>query len=274
MEELPWVRKELELGESITFREKGKDVFRLQEWLNYWSLYTQRLPQIKIDGDFGPATLGAVKEFINYQKSVYSLDLFHNHDGRVVDKLLWQRLVLPMRNSVNSLLSEDNPGFRNGIFSVLENHLRSHPVEVGGQNRGPWVRLYMKGNQGGAYPWCAGFVSFILLQAKKISGYQSELPYFFSCDQFASWAKKHGKFIEGKSLTKKDRLSRIVPGDIFLIRKSENDWIHTGFVHPKRDLQFFHSAEGNTNDEGSREGYEACRRTRSYTNIDFISIGE
>jgi hypothetical protein len=30
--------------------------------------------------------------------------------------------------------------------------------------------------------------------------------------------------------------------------------------------------EGNTNDDGSAEGYEVCARTRSYTNMDFILL--
>lgn len=30
--------------------------------------------------------------------------------------------------------------------------------------------------------------------------------------------------------------------------------------------------EGNTNDDGSREGYEVCARTRDYNEMDFIKI--
>jgi hypothetical protein len=34
----------------------------------------------------------------------------------------------------------------------------------------------------------------------------------------------------------------------------------------------FETIEGNTNDDGSREGYEVCRRFRSYQKTDFILI--
>ena len=36
---------------------------------------------------------------------------------------------------------------------------------------------------------------------------------------------------------------------------------HTGFVE-KVEGNVIHTIEGNTNDTGSREGYEVCRRTR------------
>jgi len=32
----------------------------------------------------------------------------------------------------------------------------------------------------------------------------------------------------------------------------------------------FQTIEGNTNDDGSREGYEGCQRVRGYASKDFI----
>jgi hypothetical protein len=61
------------------------------------------------------------------------------------------------------------------------------------------------------------------------------------------------------------------PGSLFLVRKSPTDWTHTGIVveiHP----EFFRTIEGNTNDDGVREGYEVCTLTRSYTSKDFVSL--
>ncbi len=34
--------------------------------------------------------------------------------------------------------------------------------------------------------------------------------------------------------------------------------------------EVFETIEGNTNDEGSREGYEVCQRVRGYPGKDFI----
>ncbi|MFC5871376.1 CHAP domain-containing protein [Chryseobacterium arachidis] len=41
---------------------------------------------------------------------------------------------------------------------------------------------------------------------------------------------------------------------------------HTGFVE-KFDAQYIYTVEGNTNDNGSREGIEVCRRKRALTSI-------
>jgi hypothetical protein len=34
----------------------------------------------------------------------------------------------------------------------------------------------------------------------------------------------------------------------------------------------FHTIEGNTNDAGDRDGYEACARVRGYDRKDFVRI--
>lgn len=49
-------------------------------------------------------------------------------------------------------------------------------------------------------------------------------------------------------------------GDIF-IQDHGKGLGHTGFVESVEG-SFIHTIEGNTNDTGSREGYEVCRRTR------------
>ena len=51
------------------------------------------------------------------------------------------------------------------VVAYARQHLVQHPQEVGGENRGPWVRLYTQGREGEDSPWCAGFATFILEQA-------------------------------------------------------------------------------------------------------------
>ena len=47
---------------------------------------------------------------------------------------------------------------------------------------------------------------------------------------------------------------------------------HTGIVE-RIDGDTLYTIEGNTNDEGSREGYEVCRRTRKASKcVGFIHI--
>ena len=44
---------------------------------------------------------------------------------------------------------------------------------------------------------------------------------------------------------------------------------HTGII-ASAGPDTLQTIEGNTNDDGSAEGYEVCARTRGYTNMDFI----
>lgn len=61
----------------------------------------------------------------------------------------------------------------------------------------------------------------------------------------------------------------IPPGSAFLVRRAASDWTHLGIV-VSSGPDAFDSIEGNTNDDGSREGFEACARTRGYADKDFI----
>ena len=58
---------------------------------------------------------------------------------------------------------------------------------------------------------------------------------------------------------------------LFLIRRTATDWIHTGIV-VSANAEIIETIEGNTNDDGHRDGYEACHRIRGYKNKDPISI--
>ncbi len=63
----------------------------------------------------------------------------------------------------------------------------------------------------------------------------------------------------------------MTPGSFFLNRRTPDDWTHVGIVTEAADGSF-KTIEGNTNDEGSREGYEVCARNRGYKKRDFIQI--
>jgi hypothetical protein len=187
-------------------------------------------------------------------------------DG-IVGKRTFAELVAPMAH----VLQDIPPGNRTvGQMVVVyaKRHLEKHPVEVGGQNKGPWVRLYMNGNEGDEWPWCAGFVSFVLKQACKNLAVPLPLGTSVSCDTLAANAKAKGRFLPESKAT--DR-RQIKPGSLFLNRRTSTDWVHTGIVVQAED-EYFVTIEGNTNDEGSREGYEVCRRTRGYKKKDFVLI--
>ena len=58
---------------------------------------------------------------------------------------------------------------------------------------------------------------------------------------------------------------------MFLVRRTPTDWTHVGFVSDA-SASSFATVEGNTNDDGDREGYEVCARRRGYNNMDFILL--
>jgi peptidoglycan hydrolase-like protein with peptidoglycan-binding domain len=231
--------------------EVGEKVKEIQEWLCLNGF------AVVIDSIFGPATEEAVRQFQRSQK----LD----SDGRV-SGLVYCRLVEPMTRALVPLLPTSD-SLAAMVHAFAEQHVRSHPREIGGENRGPWVRLYVDGREGTAWPWCAGFVSFVLRQACASLLIPMPIPPTLSCDQLAIQARKKGLFRSEQEI--RSNRHELKPGSIFLVRKNESDWTHAGIV-VKCEKEHFVSIEGNTNEQGEREGFELCRRIRGYAGKDFI----
>ena len=243
---------DLVLDKNYKKGSKGKKVTLIQEWLCLHNIH------VAIDSDFGPATHAAVQQF-QKNKGLKS-------DG-VVGKKTFSHLIMPMTNSLKDI--PRNSKTRGGmVISYAKQHLKQHPREIGGQNRGPWVRLYMKGNEGQAWAWCAGFACFVLEQACKTLDAPLPIKTSFSCDSLAASAKENGLFLKQADV---ENAQQITKGSLFLSRRTSTDWVHTGIVI-KSDEDTFHTIEGNTNDEGSREGYEVCKRIRGYKKKDFLLI--
>ena len=237
-------------------RGKGARAKLVQEWLCLAG------HSIAVDGDFGPATEQAVRDF----RAAKGLNARSVAAAGQVDARTFQALVQPMTDVLQPIA---NPpvGLGAAVMAYAERHLAQHPVEVGGQNCGPWVRLYMSGNEGKDWPWCAGFVTFLLRQACDTLGRGMPIKGSFSCDTLAAQAKDKDRFVAES----KRAAAGLAPGAIFLSRRTATDWTHTGLVSSFA-AQTFKTVEGNTNDEGSREGFEVCARTRGYAKRDFIRI--
>lgn len=236
----------------ITPGMSGPLVRTVQEWL------TLHRFGLAIDGVFGAATRAAVA---GYQESVGL------PSTGSVDDATYASLVSPLSNALRPLsssgaLSADVPQY-------AQQHLAQHPREVGGQNAGPWVRTYMNGNEGPEWPWCAGFACFVLRQAS--GGRPLALTASFSCDELAKDALKRGTFRTGGAGFD---TSQLTPGSLFLVRRPapQRGWHHTGIVVAV-GAGSVTTIEGNTNDVGSREGIEVCRRMRETMSLDFIVVG-
>jgi peptidoglycan hydrolase-like protein with peptidoglycan-binding domain len=246
----PWIRTEVEFVAPLSAGASGTAVRRIQEWLNLHDM------GVVVDGAFGTATARAVVEFQS------SRGLAETGE---VDEDTFGQMVAPMVDVLRQRLNASVP-LAEAIVEYARAHLAVHPREVGGPNGGPWVRLYMNGRQGEAFAWCAGFVTFLLEQATQSLAVDRPIPGSVSCDVLATQAAQVGLL-----LPEADGPGKLSPGCLFLVRRTEGDWTHTGVVTGAY-ADAFDTIEGNTNDAGQREGVEVCARTRAYPNKDFILL--
>ncbi|WP_281233500.1 CHAP domain-containing protein [Flavobacterium gelatinilyticum] len=120
-------------------------------------------------------------------------------------------------------------------------------------NAGPEVEKYLKSvGLGKGYSWCMAFVYWCAVEASK----QTALPntLFKTGGVLAMW--------NNRPLL---RVKTPQPGDIMILDYGKGLG-HTGIVEKVAGTKV-HTIEGNTNDEGSREGYEVCRRVRELSKI-------
>jgi hypothetical protein len=213
---------------------------------------------VAIDRDFGPATKAGLAAFCAKQ----GIPVVES-----VNQALMDRLAQPLLRAILPVAPKASLG--ETIVAIGERHVREHPIEVGGANGGPWVRLYMRGNHGPDYLWCASFVSYIVAAAARVHGQLSPVKYTFSCDAIANEAKSRGKY------KKKMSPADAPPGSIFIVPSATNaaDWIHTGIIARSTPAKtVFNTIEGNTNQGGSRNGFEACARIRACAKVDVVLL--
>lgn len=230
----------------------GEKVRLIQGWL------CLRGFKLVVDGGYGGATARQVRAF----QKANGLPV-----TGIVDDATYEELVQPMMAALSPIAPDGPLGWL--VVAYARQHLVQHPQEVGGENRGPWVRLYTQGQEGKDSPWCAGFATFVLDQACLARGVARPLPKTLACDDMQACAGD--RFL---SQPKPSQRKRITPGSFFLRPNPpgvEPRYAHTGIV-VQADADTFKSIEGNTNDEGSAEGFEVCARVHGYRGLDFIII--
>jgi hypothetical protein len=251
--------KELTISGIHRKGDNNPEIRKIQEWYNLWAMLNIQ-PLISVDGDYGTVTENAIKVFQTYS----SLKV----DG-IVGSHTFGKLTVPMLKAFEKTMV----GNHTYIIHYAQQHLRSHPMELNNSNEGPWVRAYMDGHEGTPFAWCMGFAQTVLDQAfsyaEKSRDIFEIIPMTYSCDVLGEWALKETQLIRNKVLD----ASMISPGDLFLKVKTEHDWVHTGIVI-EVEGNTIRTIEGNSNDEGSREGYEVCTLSRDIKkqNIDIVKI--
>jgi hypothetical protein len=121
------------------------------------------------------------------------------------------------------------------------------------KNDGPEVEMYLKSvGLGKGNPWCMAFAYWCVSQAATATGERNYL-------------RKTGSVMMQWNSTLCKRSLTPEPGAIFIMDFGGGTG-HTGFVE-KVEGEYVYTVEGNTNDDGSREGYEVCRRKRKISSI-------
>jgi len=254
----------LRIDKTLRHGDHGDDVTRVQEWLCFNQF------NVGIDGSFGPATEQGVKDFQAANVLAVSGE---------VEPALFALLTRSMGEALRPLAVPAGATLGTIITACALQHLLLHPIEIGGQNRGPWVRLYLRGQERpkdpklpqGADAWCAGFATSVIAQAASSMNVPPPLGYHTNCNLLAKAAQQAKRFRRAEE-TKPEQ---IPPGSLMLIRKrgQRDRWHHTGVVvqalpHVVRTI------EGNSanNADENPSGHEVCRQLRPYGNLDFIVI--
>ena len=235
-------------------------VKRVQEWLTLHGFATG------IDGEFGPATRAAVEAF---QRSDGCL---RDDNAGKVDVETWGALVAPLDRA--EIVSSMPDKFGERVSRIARAHLVAKAREVGGDNRGPWVRHYGRGVDQSTvefFPWCQAFASHVWLKAAR--ELRIEPPFALVANGGPSFwvpwvveqARAVGKFKAGAAA------GAVPTGSMFFVPGNINGrpaHIHVGLVI-EDGPDAVTTIEGNTNHDGSANGYEVATRYRRKANIDF-----
>jgi hypothetical protein len=139
-------------------------------------------------------------------------------------------------------------------FALTQDGVEEDPR---GSNSGPIVSGYLRYvNQPDGNAWCAAFVSFCVNQGAFGLGVHPEF-------------KKSAGAMRLLELNPDLKIDQPEANCIFVIDHGKGKG-HTGFVRFLNEDGSFMTIEGNSNDDGSREGYKVCQHQREITNKTYF----
>ena len=220
---------------------QGSEVTELKKGLKEWGY------ELAATAVFDTPTYNAVRHFQASHVDEHGKPLVV--DGKV-GELTWWALKNPRKEIENTEIdytqmpAESFGGSKTGraALQVAINELKAGAGEVGGDNKGPWVKKYLQptGLSDG-YSWCAGFTSWCFLQAA--GGKKDEMPFTYSAGarKIYNQLKAKGKIAKGN-----DSYYIPLPGDVVVWwRESLASGLgHIGIVHHYKN-GFVYTIEGN-----------------------------
>lgn len=256
----PILTQELEWHRDLRIGDTGPDVRRLQEWLILNGITDNDEHKVVVDGTYGARSAAAALKARAFRGLPAKSD--------PADADLFRALSMPLRTAGQDLHLEPGSSFRDYVVGYARQHLSARPHELAEQNSGPWVRYYMGGHQGPVWPWCAGFISKILRQASSSTGVPIPFSLSYGCTELARAADKVRRHVVGHAMP--DETLRRLPGSVFVVPgHTQGLFSHTGIVLSV-DGGIVVTAEGNTNEEGGRDGKVARSHRRAITALDFL----
>jgi hypothetical protein len=216
--------------------DRGPNVTELQK------LLVQRGYPVNIGGDFGTQTYQAVRAFQSQNLDQHGQPLVV--DGQVGPLTLWSLthpkpdIETPSAVDYRQMPPAEAGGSQRGraALAVAIGELQAGASEVGGDNRGPFVRKYLNGIADEGNSWCAGFVSFCFSQNP------AGMPFPYTVG-----ARDILKKFRDKGWTHEPQSGYAPkPGDIVVWWRVKLDgWQgHVGLVHQLRDGMLY-TIEGN-----------------------------
>jgi hypothetical protein len=253
----------LDLDATLRKGRRGDPVRLVQEWLCLHEF------EVMIDGQFGSATAQAVADF---QGSTGVLPVTGE-----VDPQTFALLTRPLAEALRRIEPPRGATLGQMVAAYALQHLRNGAREVGGPNRGPWVRLYLHGDQRPRahtpQAWNAGFVSTMVAQACSVMEVGPPIDFHTNISRLAEEAISAKKLITGERAVRD--IAKITTGSILLLRENgqRNKWHHTGVVTQALP-RFVRTLEGNSaySIDEPPSGHAVVRQMRSYGNLDFIVI--
>jgi hypothetical protein len=260
-------KKEIaDLGSPVKIGESdSRRVEKIQEWLCLHKYHTKGYNvMVDTDGDFGPATKSAVEKF----QKASGLEV-----TGIVDQITWMALIAPMVRAFKTIQFQNNETIEERFVAYLKQMVAEHPTELP-NNYGPWVRAFMRGHEGDWAYWCNGCLSTALDLAADSMGMPMEtwIPWTWSCPEsmkFAKSDKYNCIWISADEVRQNPSL--VKPGDLLLVMNGKQSPSHIAAVIEMQQ-SVAHVIEGNTNDEGSNNGYEMCERARNVSNGKYAII--
>ena len=162
---------------------------------------------------------------------------------------------VPSNSSAPSPLTKAAIEFAGSQVGILEDPL--------GSNRGPEVDDYLRAvglnPVGHSFPWCVAFTHFCYLQAADQLSVAN--PHIKTAGVLDHWNKAGGTagVVRVTTAQAMEDPSLVKPGSLFILATG-GDAGHSGMVISTANGRL-ETIEGNTNDNGSREGIGVFRRS-------------